>query len=150
MFFLSIILVVIDQVTKHFAVSELKGAETVHIIGEFLNLTYVENRGAAFGVFQDQRTFFILITAAVMIMVALLFVFKGHTMTPASKLSLYMIVGGALGNFIDRVRLGYVVDFIDVKFGDVYDFPVFNVADMALVIGTIVLMALIITDRYER
>lgn len=150
MIFLPIVLVAIDQITKYFAINELRDNGTIHLLGEFLNLTYVENRGAAFGIFQDQRSFFILITAAVLIMVALLFVFKGHTMTPASKFSLYMIVGGAVGNFIDRVRLGYVVDFIDVKFGDIYDFPVFNVADMALVVGTLVLMILIVTDRYER
>lgn len=150
MFFLSILIVAIDQLTKYFAVNELRGQDTIHIVGEFLNLTYVENRGAAFGVFQDQRIFFILVTGAVMILIALLFIFKGHTMTPASKYSLYMIVGGAIGNFIDRLRLGYVVDFIDVKFGSLYDFPVFNVADMALVVGTVILMVLIVTDRYER
>lgn len=150
MIFLPIVLVAIDQITKYFAVKELRGSGTVSVWGDFLNLTYVENRGAAFGIFQDQRIFFILITGVVLLLIILLFVFKGHTMTPLSKVSLYMILGGALGNFVDRARLGYVVDFIDVKFGNIYDFPVFNVADMALVIGTGILMVLIITDRYER
>lgn len=150
MIFLPMILVVIDQITKYFAVRDLKGSESISIIGDFLNLTYVENRGAAFGIFQDQRLFFIVMTGLVLVFIIALFIFKGHSMTRPAKCSLYLIVGGALGNFIDRVRLGYVIDFIDVKFGDIYDFPVFNVADMALVIGTAVLMVLIITDRYER
>jgi signal peptidase II len=150
MFFVPIILIAIDQITKYLAIRDLKGSESIPLISDFLQLTYVENRGAAFGLFQDQKLFFVIVTIVVLSLVVTLFITKGHSMTRLSRLSLHMILGGALGNFIDRIRLGYVVDFIDVKFGSVYDFPVFNIADMSLVIGSAILMILIVTDKYER
>ena len=63
--------------------------------------------------------------------------------------ALVMVVFGALGNLIDRIRLGYVIDFIDVKFGNFYDFPVFNFADSFIVIATIIIMYLVLFDKYE-
>jgi signal peptidase II len=61
-----------------------------------------------------------------------------------------MISGGALGNFIDRLRLGYVIDFIDVRFGNLYNFPVFNVADSFIVCGTLIMVVLILFNRFEK
>jgi len=66
------------------------------------------------------------------------------------RVSLVMIMAGALGNIIDRIRLGFVVDFIDVRFGNLYDYPVFNIADSAIVIATIFIAYLVLFDKYQR
>ena len=75
--------------------------------------------------------------------------FKNKNMSKLSKLSIAMIAGGATGNFIDRLRLGYVIDFIDVRFGSFYDFPVFNIADSVVVCGTILMIILILFNKFE-
>jgi len=76
--------------------------------------------------------------------------FKNKNITKITKLSLILIAGGAIGNFIDRITLGYVVDFIDVRFGNFYDFPVFNLADSFVVCGTFLLLILILTNKFEK
>lgn len=139
--------IVVDQVTKYYAVLQLKGAEAIAVIPGFLYLNYVENRGAAFGIFQDARIFFIVTT--LLILLGLLYFVRKHTLTKLAKVSIALIIGGALGNFIDRIRWGYVVDMIDVVFGKVYDFPVFNFADCCVVVGTFLFAILVATNRYE-
>ena len=74
---------------------------------------------------------------------------KNKKILPITSFIFDIIIAGAVGNLIDRIRLGYVIDFIDVKFWGIYDFPVFNVADILIVIGTIVLSVLILIDKYE-
>jgi signal peptidase II len=105
------------------------------LIPKVFHFTYVENRGAAFGILQNQRWFFISITMIVMLVI----VYYMYTHSNGSLLltiALSMILGGAIGNFIDRVRLGYVVDMFHFT---LIDYPVFNVADSFVVIGTILL-----------
>lgn len=147
--FIFVLIVILDQITKYIAVSTLKGNESIHLIGSFLNLTYVENTGAAFGILQNQRWFFILITNAIIVSI---FIYAKKSVKKSSKLtllSLNLIVGGAIGNLIDRILHSYVIDFIDVKFGQFYDFPVFNVADIAVVIGTFLLSYVVLTGKEE-
>ena len=139
----------VDQITKYFAVDLLQGNPSVHIIGNFLRFTYVENRGAAFGILQNQRLFFIISTIILVAFLIYLIAFNKKVTNP-TKLTLSLILSGAIGNFIDRVRLGYVIDFVDVRFGDLYDFPVFNVADSCLVVGVIFLVILIIFNKFEK
>ncbi|KNF08727.1 lipoprotein signal peptidase LspA [Gottschalkia purinilytica] len=149
MIILAFIIVILDQLTKYYAVSHLAGKEPFIIIKDFFQFSYVENRGAAFGILQEQRLFFIMLTLIVILGI-IVYTKINKKLSKASKTSLGMILGGAVGNFIDRLRLGYVIDFIDFKFGKVYDFPVFNIADIFIVIGTFLLMYLIITDKYEK
>ncbi|HBB28017.1 MAG TPA: signal peptidase II [Clostridiales bacterium] len=139
----------IDQITKYFAVALLQGNPSVHLIGNFLRFTYVENRGAAFGILQNQRLFFIISTVVLVAFLIYMIVFN-KKVTTATKLTLSLILSGAIGNFIDRLRLGYVIDFVDVRFGDFYDFPVFNVADSCLVVGVIILVILILFNKFEK
>jgi len=139
----------IDQITKYFAVALLQGNSSVHLIGNFLRFTYVENRGAAFGILQNQRLFFIISTVVLVAFLIYMIVFN-KKVTTATKLTLSLILSGAIGNFIDRLRLGYVIDFVDVRFGDFYDFPVFNVADSCLVVGVIILVILILFNKFEK
>ena len=92
--------------------------------------------------------FFLIITLIMLIVLGLIY-FRTKNISNLSKLSIAMITGGAIGNFIDRLRLGYVIDFIDVRFGSIYNFPVFNIADSFVVCGTFLMVTLIIINRFE-
>ncbi|HBD63694.1 MAG TPA: signal peptidase II [Clostridiales bacterium] len=141
--------IVLDQLTKKWAVGVLKDGSSIKVIGDFLRFTYAENRGAAFSILQDQRFFFIITTVVMLTVMAYIY-FKTKNITKLSKLSIAMIAGGAIGNFLDRLRLGYVVDFIDVRFGSFYNFPIFNIADSFVVCGTILMIFLILFNRFEK
>lgn len=144
MFFIAVIvLVALDQISKYFVVEHLKGESPLVILDNFLNFYYIENRGAAFGILQEKRILFILITIIVVaILVFSLFKYK-DSMSGALKLALILILSGTIGNFIDRVRLHYVIDFISVKiFG--YDFAVFNLADVFIVLGSLLLIIIVL------
>ncbi len=140
---------ILDQVTKYFAVENLQNNPSIHIIGDFLRFTYVENRGAAFGMLQGQRLFFIVATVILVAFLMYYLIINKNT-TTFSKYVISLILSGALGNFIDRLRLGFVIDFIDVRFGTFYNFPVFNIADCCVVVGTILMCILILTDKFEK
>lgn len=126
-----ILCVLLDQVTKLAVVEKLAPIGTYPLIKDIFHFTYVQNRGAAFGMLADHRwVFMILSTAAIAVMLVWLFLEK-----PKSwwiRVSAAFVIAGGIGNMIDRVRLGYVVDFIDCRF---IDFYVFNVADSFVCIG---------------
>lgn len=143
-----IISIASDQLTKLWAADILKNGVSIKFIGNFLRFTYAENKGAAFSILQNQRMFFLIITAIMLMFLGYIY-FKTKNITNLSKLSIAMITGGAIGNFIDRLRLGYVIDFIDVRFGDFYNFPVFNIADSFVVCGTILMIILILFNKFE-
>jgi len=126
-----ILCVVLDQVTKLAVVEKLAPIGTYPLIEEIFHFTYVENRGAAFGMLADHRwVFMILSTAAILVMLVWLFIEKPKSWWV--RVSTAFVIAGGIGNMIDRVRLGYVVDFIDCRF---IDFYVFNVADSFVCIG---------------
>jgi signal peptidase II len=109
----------------------------------------VENRGAAFGILQNKQMPLIILTFLILIGI-IYYLYKNRKLTKISKISLWGIIGGSIGNLIDRIRLNFVVDFIDVNFWGYYDFPVFNIADSFLVVFTILLSILVFTEKYER
>lgn len=129
--FAVILLIITDQITKIASVSLLKPIGSVDIIKNVLSLTYVENRGAAFGILQNQRWIFIVFTIAIIALII------GYSLKykPSSKIyntSVVLIIAGGVGNLIDRVFRGFVVDMIEVTF---INYPVFNFADCCVVIG---------------
>lgn len=131
----------VDQGTKYLIASRMDIGEQISVIGNFFLITSHRNRGAAFGILEDQRWFFIVITTIVVI--AIIWYLK-KVMKTNNKLlpvALGLVLGGAVGNFVDRVIAGEVVDFLQLNFGS-YEFPIFNVADSCIVIG----VALIILD----
>jgi len=142
-------IIIFDQITKYLAIFYLKDKSSIILIKNFLQLNYVENRGAAFGILQNKQLPLIFFTILVVIFITI-FLIKNKRLSFLSRITLGGIIGGALGNLIDRIRLNFVVDFIDVRFGDIYDFPVFNVADSFLVVFTIILAILVFFDKYER
>lgn len=101
---------------------------------------YVENRGAAFGILQGATAFFIVLTAVISAGILYYLCFKVPKEDRVLKMSLSLIFAGAVGNLIDRVRLGYVVDFFYFHIKDLFHWPVFNVADSIVVIGVIILL----------
>lgn len=134
--------VVIDQVTKHLAVSGLSGIETYPLIDGVLHLTYVENTGAAFGMMKDSRWVFMVVSAAAIILLPIVIaVYRKRY--PFACVCMAMILGGGIGNMIDRVMLGYVVDFIDFR---LIHFAVFNGADSFVTVGEIMLVVYMILE----
>ena len=135
---LLILLVVVDQFTKYTAVLKLKNQPAFNIIDGVLEFNYLENRGAAFGMLQNQKSFFVFV--AVIFLGVIIYVL---TKTPDDKkytklhFLLVMIAAGAIGNMIDRLKLDYVVDFIYIV---LINFPIFNVADMYVTFSTFILI----------
>ena len=148
-YLISIIIIIFDQVFKSFAINHLRGNAPIVIIDGIFELVYVENRGAAFGIMQDKRILFIIITLLVISFIAVYAYRYSNQLTLYSKITLAMLIGGAAGNLIDRIRFGYVVDFIKVDLIKSYSFPVFNIADIFIVISTVLLAYFIIFDKYE-
>lgn len=147
-FLLSVLIVLVDQWTKKWAVKYLMGERPIKIIENFFHLTYVENYGAAFGILQNQKIFFIVITVLTVGGITIYSYYNYSEMSLWMKLCLALGLGGAIGNFIDRFRMGYVVDFLSFKiFG--YNFPVFNVADIAIVVGTFILVVIVLSDEFN-
>ena len=123
-----ILLIGIDQISKLLALNYLKDIRSIPIIQNVFHLTYVENRGAAFGMFQNNQIIFIIVA-----LVASLHTKKVDTV---GKVGILLIISGAIGNLIDRVRLGFVVDYFDFRI--IWEY-VFNIADIFVVLGTILL-----------
>ena len=131
-----IVTVFLDQLTKYLTVLHLKPIDTLPIIEDVLHLTYVENTGAAFGMMKDARWVFMVTSTAAIIgilgyMIHRVYI-KKEKMPWMEALSLSLIVGGGIGNMIDRIILGYVVDMIDFR---LINFAVFNVADSFVCVG---------------
>ena len=136
-FFFVVLLVMMDQLSKFFVVSFLKGQSPYILIDGFLSFYYIENRGAAFGILQNSQLLFSIITIVVLLGLMIYLIKNYKSSSLATKISLTLIIAGAIGNFIDRLRLKYVIDFISFRmFG--HDFAVFNLADSFIVIGTII------------
>jgi len=124
----------LDQLTKYLATKTLALHQPVPFIPGVVYLTLVHNRGAAFGILKNQLPLFIITSVlAIALMYGNLRRSRAKAITPATA-ALSFILAGALGNLIDRVRVGYVIDFIDVRF-----WPVFNIADSAITVGAVVL-----------
>lgn len=137
-----LIMVFLDQLTKNIAVVKLKDQQAYVLIDGVLEFNYLENKGAAFGMLQNQKIFFVLI--AVLFIAAIVFVLiKAPNENKYIKLHilLSLICAGAIGNMIDRLRLDYVVDFI---YFSLINFPIFNVADICVTVSTILLIIMIL------
>src|SRR5699024_1884588 len=146
---IAVMILIFDQITKYLAVKHLKGKDVITIIDNMLEFSYVENYGAAFGILQNRKYFFIFMTSLVIVAIFVILVNNYNYLNKTMKVALAMLVGGSLGNLIDRIRLGYVIDFISVKFGNSYNFPVFNIADSFIVIATILIVYMVIFNKYE-
>jgi len=138
---LAVLVVVLDLWTKHLAVANLELYRPIPITG-WLNLTLAHNTGAAFSLLADsggwQRWFFIVFAVGISIFL-LIWLWRLPLAARALPVSLTLLLGGAIGNLVDRIRLGYVVDFIDVHYNS-WHWPAFNIADSAIVIGVTLML----------
>lgn len=136
------VLVSIDQWSKAWTVSNLKNNIDITLLEGIFKLTYVENRGAAFGLLQNKL--WIFATFTIIVLVGMIYIYavlpKIKKYTPL-RVVMVILFSGALGNFIDRIRMGYVVDMFHFY---VFEFPVFNVADMYVVVSCVILMLLML------
>lgn len=140
-------LIILDQITKYLAVVYLKDRPSYPIIKNVLVLQYLENRGAAWGMLQNRQWFFWIIT--VVFLLIILFVIRKIPKTVYYRpllITLTVLTAGAVGNFIDRVRHSYVVDFI---YFEIIHFPIFNVADICVSLSVIALLILILFHYKE-
>ena len=135
-------IIALDQLTKWLAVIYLQGEPSFPLWQDVLHFTYARNEGAAFGILSDQRwVFMVFSTVAILALLAVLFIYR-----PKSRyvqITLAMIAAGGIGNMIDRILLGYVIDFIDFT---LIDFAIFNVADAFVTVGAFMMMGYLILD----
>lgn len=129
---------ILDRLTKLWAAKQLKDGNDVVIIKNIFSLSYLENKGAAWGIFQGKIIFLLIVT--IIIFAGMIYYFiKYKPKSKLLKISLSLIIGGALGNMFDRAVYRHVVDFIYFHYKDVYSFPTFNVADISVCVGTALL-----------
>ncbi|MDZ7374393.1 MAG: signal peptidase II [candidate division KSB1 bacterium] len=142
---ISALVVLADQVTKAAARAFLQGQNSIAVLGQYVRLTYLENPGMAFGIRVGGPAFFsVFASLASLVVLVYLLRLRGERM--GVRLALALVFGGAIGNLIDRLLYGQVVDFIDVGVGDLR-WPVFNVADSAVTVGMVLLMILMLFER---
>lgn len=142
----TLIVIVIDQLTKNYILAAFEYGESIDVVNNFFNITYVRNYGAAFGMLSKIEPKFRDLFFLLMPPFAMTVIFMMLKTSPANesirKLALSAVFAGALGNYIDRLRFGYVVDFLDFHWYQHYSWPAFNVADMSIVCGVTVLILL--------
>lgn len=137
---LTLCLLFADQLSKFFTVKYLHEYESISIIRNLLNITHVHNTGGPWSIFESYPVFFVIMTI-ILFLAGFLYFKKNMPKHIIQKISLSLIAGGALGNLADRVFRGYVVDMIDVN---LFDYPVFNIADCFIVVGAILMCIYII------
>ena len=157
------VIVLSDQLTKYIVKSSMYLYESINLLGDFLRFTYIENPGMAFGI-QFQNKFWFTVLSILAAGIVVFYLFRMPNERFIFRFSLALILGGAIGNLIDRLSFGKVVDFIDVEFFDIslpsfefliisfpgYDmtrWPVFNIADSAVTCGMILLTWMVFTQK---
>ena len=144
--FLSAAIIVLDQLSKNLISAKLPSGGRITIIEDIFYITYTTNTGAAWGLFSEHTGYlavFSVIAALVLVYVLMLM------RRQFASLSLAMVIGGAIGNAIDRVRVGSVIDFIDLNLFGYNDFPIFNIADCAITVGVGLLVIYILFVHRE-
>jgi signal peptidase II len=140
--------IVFDRLTKVWSVENLAHGNDIVVIKNFFGFTYEENTGAAFSIFSGKVQILSIITAFVVLFM-IYYLYKNRKENKLFKISMSLIISGAVGNLIDRLYHKYVIDFIMFHYKDVYTFPIFNVADIMVVTGTALLALYIIKDVKE-
>lgn len=139
-----VVLVSADQFSKFLIARNIPESNSIVLIKNFFNITYVKNNGAGFSILQDATVFLIVVAILAVIGVSYLLI-KSKNSEALNRICYLLIIGGTIGNLIDRIRFSYVIDFLDFYIFN-YDFPVFNLADTFLTIGCFLLIISIITE----
>lgn len=128
----TIITLLIDIISKVIITNTLTLKESIKIINKFFYITYTKNTGVAFSLLEGSKIFIII--ATIIILIVLIKYLNNKYVNRLEQISYGLIIGGALGNLIDRIIYGYVIDFLDFKIFN-YNYPIFNLADVFIVIG---------------
>lgn len=136
----------VDQISKYLVVKYFKEMKTYPVIQHVFHLTYMENTGAAYSILSNRLKLLIPFTMVALIIMVIIFLKNVGAGNGFLNTAMCFIIGGALGNLVDRVRLGYVIDYFDVR---KKHFAVFNVADTFIMIGTVILCYLIVFQNLE-
>lgn len=147
------LVVALDQITKMYITMNFRLHESYPVIKDIFHITYVRNTGAAFGIFRDAnvvfRTLFFLSLPPIAMVVIFFLLKSSPDKDFIQNTALSMVFAGALGNYIDRIRFQYVIDFLDFHYKNVWSYPAFNVADMSIVCGVILLFYFMIKDEMK-
>lgn len=136
----------IDQYSKFVIVRDFSLHQSIEIIKDFFSITYVQNFGAGFSILQNAKIFLSVVSISVIVMLTYYFFENKRKKDYFNKTAYLLIIGGALGNLVDRLKQDFVVDFLDFKiFG--YDFPVFNFADCFITVGCFILIIAILLEQ---
>lgn len=141
-FIIAIVVLIADQVTKAWATAKLQAVDTMEIIENFFRFTYARNRGVAFSLFADSQFETKWILAGISTVAAIgvgVYLWRSGAHEKRLNYALSFLLAGIVGNLIDRVRLGEVVDFIDFHWYESYTWPTFNIADAAICVGAVLL-----------
>ena len=143
LYFLLTIIIFSDQLIKLYILNKFSHGQSLAIIKDVFHLTYLKNTGAAFGIFKNANVFFIVVSSLIILFLLFYryYYFKNNIYI---NFSFGLIIGGAIGNLIDRIRLNYVVDYLDFRI-----WPVFNLADSAIVFGAGILMIYILFSDFD-
>lgn len=142
--FITIVILILDQITKYIITKTMQIGDSFELIPNFLNITSHRNSGAAWGILSGKMAFFYIITVVILI-VLIVFYIKEAKHNLLMQVAISLLFAGALGNFIDRVLNGEVVDFVDTYIFS-YNFPIFNVADSSLTIGVLLIITALLKD----
>ena len=136
-YIIGIITLLLDIISKVIITNTLKLKQSIKIINHFFYITYTKNTGVAFSLLEGSKLF--IITATIIILIVLIKHINNKYINKVEQIAYGLIIGGALGNLIDRIIYGSVIDFIDFRIFN-YNYPIFNIADSAIVIGVIILI----------
>ena len=143
----AVLIFILDQFTKWLIVQKLKISDYIPVIDGFFNIHHVRNRGAAFGILQGQKMLLIVVTIAALGLIG--YYYFHYRQNLWMRIGLGFLLGGALGNLIDRIRIGEVVDFLQFGLLPKYAWPTFNVADISVCVGTGMIFILFYLERNE-
>lgn len=140
-------LVLIDQLIKVLVFEYLSQANSITLISGVLSLTYVENTGAAFGLW-NSRWLLVALNIIIIFVIVKLLLSKKYEFTKPMKIAYSLILSGGITNLIDRLIRGYVIDYIDIT--ELFNYPVFNLADICIIIGVVIIVITIITKTLQK
>lgn len=140
--FLTLLCIIIDQVVKIFISINMNINQSINVINNFFRITYVHNDGAAFSILSGNRLLLIFIAIISLVLIYTFFI-NNKKLTQLEQISYILLIGGIIGNLIDRILYGYVIDYLDFKIIN-YNFPIFNLADIFIVISIFLLIILTI------
>lgn len=144
---ISFLVILIDQVVKIVVTMNFSLYSSIEVINSFFSITYVRNTGAAWSILSGNTLFLVLISLIALVIIYLYFI-KNKKLSKLENISYGLLIGGIIGNLVDRIIYGYVIDYLDFKIIN-YDFPIFNIADICIVVSIILVAINLMVGEYH-